>query len=112
MGAGCPKGVTEFLRSFTLEEEHKPKGMQFTVEIPDDVAARLSESGADLPRRALEGFALEELRSGHITELQLRKMLGLARIEMDSFLKAHGVYQTYTLEDFEKEREALKDLGI
>lgn len=32
--------------------------MQLTVEIPDEVAIRPAESGADLSRRVLEGFAL------------------------------------------------------
>ena len=61
---------------------------------------------------ALEAFALEELRAGHITESQLRKMLGLGRIQLDGFLKAHGIYQDYTLEDFEAERQALKEIGL
>ena len=34
-------------------------------------------------------------------------MLGLARIELDGFLKAHGIYQEYTVEDFEQEQQAL-----
>lgn len=86
--------------------------MQLTVEIPDDVASHLHEVGGDLPRRALEGLALEELRAGRITEPQLRRMLGLARVELDGFLKAHGIFQDYTPEDFEQERQALRDLGL
>ena len=86
--------------------------MQFTVEIPDSIANRLVETGADLSRRALEGLALEELRTGRITEPQLCEMLGLARIELDGFLKSHGIYEDYTLEDFEEERLALKELGL
>ena len=61
---------------------------------------------------ALEGVALEELRAGRITEVQLRHMLGLARIELDGFLKARCIYQEYALEDFEHERQALKELGL
>jgi hypothetical protein len=41
--------------------------MNLTVEIPDDLAARLSAAGGDLSRRALEGFALEEYKSGRLT---------------------------------------------
>ena len=67
--------------------------MEVTVHIPDDLAARLTEDGGDLARRALEAFALEELRASRISEPELRKMLGLARIELDGFLKSHGVYQ-------------------
>lgn len=86
--------------------------MLVTMEIPDDIARSITEQGGDLSRRALEGFALEELRAGRITEVQLCEMLGLARIEKDGFLKAHGIYEEYTLEDFEEERRALKELGF
>lgn len=86
--------------------------MFLAVEIPDDIATRLAQAGGDLSRRALEGFALEELRAGRITEVQLRKMLGLARIEMDEFLKGHGIYQDYSLDDFEQERQALRQIGL
>ena len=86
--------------------------MKVTLHIPDDIAAHLTQGGGDLTRRALESFALEELRAGRITEPELRKMLGLARIQLDGFLKSHGIYQDYTLEDFEQERQALKDLGL
>ena len=86
--------------------------MRLTVDIPDEVASHLTEVGGNLPRRALEGLALEELRAGHITEPQLRTMLGLARVELDAFLKAHGIFQDYTLEDFERERQALRNQGL
>lgn len=86
--------------------------MEVTIQIPDDLAAQLIAGGSDLSRLALEGFALEELRAGRITEPQLREMLGLARIELDDFLKSHGVYQDYTWEDFEQERQELKELGF
>jgi hypothetical protein len=86
--------------------------MEVILQIPDAIAPHLTEDGGDLSRVALESVALEALRAGRITEVQLRKMLGLARIELDGFLKAHGIYQEYTLEDFEQERQALIDLGI
>jgi hypothetical protein len=36
----------------------------------------LSAVGGDLSRRALEALALEEYRSGHLTEAELQKLLG------------------------------------
>jgi len=86
--------------------------MQVSVQIPDDLAPRLAEGGDDLSRRVLEGFALEELRAGRITEPELCQMLGLARLQLDGFLKTQGVYEEYTLADFEKERAALKGLEL
>jgi len=85
--------------------------MEVTFSIPDELPASVTAAG-DLSRRALEAFALEELRAGRLTEVELRRMLGLERIELDGFLKAHGIYQEYTLEDFEEERKALKELGL
>ena len=54
-------------------------------------------------RRVLEAFALEELKAGCITEAELGRMLGLARIQIDGFLKAHGVYEDVTIEDIERD---------
>lgn len=85
--------------------------MEVTFQIPDELVSSVAATG-DLPRRALEAFALEELRAGRITEQQLGKMLSLARIQIDGFLKPHGIYQDYTMEDFEEERRALKELGL
>ncbi len=85
--------------------------MEVTFQIPDELVSSVAASG-DLPRRALEAFALEELRAGRITEVQLCEMLSLARIQVDGFLKSHGVFEEYTVEDFEEERSALKELGL
>jgi hypothetical protein len=85
--------------------------MNVNFDIPNDIGARLAPAG-DLSRKVLETFALQELKAGRITEPELCEMLGLARIQLDGFLKAHGVYEDYTMEDFEKERAALKSLGF
>ncbi len=82
--------------------------MDVTLSIPDDIASQLMAAGGDLRRRALENFALEELRSGHISEVQLRQMLGLERLELDGFLKAHGIYEVVTLADIERDVADLK----
>jgi Uncharacterised protein family (UPF0175) len=87
--------------------------MELTVQIPDDLASRMSASESDLSRRALEALALEEFKSGRITKPELRRLLGFGtRYRLDGFLKSHEVYEDYTLEDFELERDALKQLGF
>jgi len=87
--------------------------MNLTVEIPDDLAARLSATGEDLSRRALEAFALEEYRNGRLTAPELRRLLGFGtRYQLDGFLKAHEVWIDYTMEDFERDREALERLRL
>jgi hypothetical protein len=87
--------------------------MEVTVQIPDDLANRMTAGGGDLSRRALEALAIEEFKTGHLTKPELRRLLGFeTRYELDGFLKAHQVCEEYTLEDFERERDALKDLGF
>ncbi|MGD1072915.1 MAG: UPF0175 family protein [Bryobacteraceae bacterium] len=76
--------------------------MEVSFEIPDDLAGRAIAPG-DLSRRALEACAREEFRGGRITQPELRRMLGLGRIELDGFLKSHGVYEDVTIEDIERD---------
>jgi hypothetical protein len=86
--------------------------MDVTLHIPHDLASRMS-SGGDLPRRALEALAAEEFKNGRITKPDLRRLLGFGnRYQLDGFLKAHDVYEDYTMEDFERERAALRELGL
>jgi hypothetical protein len=88
--------------------------MQLTVQIPDDIAERLGEGVDDgLSRRALEALFAEEFRLGRLNKPDLRRLLGFeTSYEIDGFLKAHNVYENYSMEDFEREREALKSLGF
>lgn len=86
--------------------------MNLTVEIPDDIASRLSAGGVDLSRRALEGFALEEFKRGRISENALGRMLGLTRYELDGFLKAHDVWIDYSVDELRRDVETLERLGF
>jgi hypothetical protein len=87
--------------------------MDLTVQIPDDVAQRLCATGGDLSRRALEALVTEEFKQGHLTKPDLRRLLGLETgDQIDSFLKAHGVWIDYTIEDLERERTGLRRLGF
>jgi hypothetical protein len=84
--------------------------MNLVLHIPDDFAERLSSAG-DVERQALEGLALESYRLGRVSKAQLRRLLGLERLEVDGFLKAHDVYDPYTLEDLERERAAVRSFN-
>lgn len=87
--------------------------MELTVQIPDDLARRMSAAGGDLSRRALEALAIEEYKIGHLTKPELRRLLDFGtRYELDGFLKAHEVYEDYTMEDLEQELQGLNRLGI
>jgi Uncharacterised protein family (UPF0175) len=87
--------------------------MNITVRIPDELAARLAAEGGDLERRALEGFAVVEYQAGRLTAFELRQLLDIpTRYDLDGFLKARGVFEDYTLEDLERERQTLERLGF
>lgn len=74
------------------------------VQLPEDVARHLASRWRDLPRAALESLALEGYRSGALTQSQVRRMLGFqTRMEVDGFLKDHGVNLEYTVEDLDHE---------
>jgi hypothetical protein len=88
--------------------------MNVTIQIPDELARDLAASGGDLSRRALEAFALEEYKNGHLTKPAMRRLLGFGtRDQLDGFLKAHAVVEDLpTLDDLEREREDLRSLGF
>jgi hypothetical protein len=87
--------------------------MDVTVQIPDDIAARLCAAGSDLSRGALEGLALEEYKKERITKAELRRLLGFGtRYELDGFLKAHEVWINYTVEDAHRDAATLQRLGF
>jgi hypothetical protein len=46
--------------------------MNVTVHIPDDLAKRLTATGGDLSRRALEALATEEYKHGRLTKPELQ----------------------------------------
>jgi hypothetical protein len=81
--------------------------MQITLELPEDIATALTAKGEDLPRTALEAFALEAYRAQKLSTAQLRRLLGYqTRMQVHAFLKAHGVYLHYTVTDLEHDRRA------
>ena len=86
--------------------------MNLTVEIPDDMAQRLSTARGDLSRRALEALAAEGYRQGRPHKPDLRRLLGFTMSDqIDTFLRAHEVRSDYTVEDLERERSGLR-LGM
>lgn len=86
--------------------------MNVTVRIPDELAKRLTASGADLERRALEGFALAAYQAGNLTQFELHEVLHFeTRFEFDDFLKAHGITEPVTLEDVQRDLADLKAFG-
>ena len=85
--------------------------MHVTLEIPEDLGRRLATDPGALPRAALEGLALEGVRTGKLTISQARRLVGIrSRYEMDGFLKAHGVLLELTIEDVRRDSDVARAL--
>jgi hypothetical protein len=85
--------------------------MQVAIELPEDIGEELRAKWQDFPRQVLESVALEGYRSGALTAAQVRQLLGFkSRMEVDPFLKEHGVFLEYTLDDLDRDRKAHRQL--
>lgn len=74
--------------------------MTITLNLPEDIAEALSVQEKDLSRAALESLALEGYRVRHLSEEQVRRMLGFdSRFQVHDFLKRHETYLDYTEAD-------------
>jgi post-segregation antitoxin (ccd killing protein) len=105
--------LTATPESSTLERAGAGVLTQLTVQIPDDLAQRLSASGVDLSRRALEAWAADEYRKGFLYKTDLWRLFGFQTSgQIDAFLKAHDVYETYSVKDIESQVAGLIRLGV
>jgi hypothetical protein len=63
-------------------------------------------------RTQRSSFAPEGYRSGNFTDEQVPKTLGYGtRLLVDGFLKEHGVYLDYTLEDLDPDTETSREFS-
>ena len=82
--------------------------MTITLDIPEELAARLGDRANSMSR---ESLGLAALKEGLWTEAELGQFLGLPRLAMEQFLKDHGVEIPYTWEDLERERALYRQLA-
>jgi hypothetical protein len=83
--------------------------MTIVLNLPEDIARGLSAQGIDLSRTALESLALEGYRAGHLSEEQVRRMLGFdSRFDVHAFLKLHLTHLNYTEADLEHDLEVAR----
>jgi hypothetical protein len=75
-----------------------------SVTIPEEV---LRAPNGETSRRILEQFALEGYKSGQLSHADVGRLLGFETpVEVDGFLKEHGVYNVdYTDEELAREEE-------
>lgn len=78
--------------------------MEVTITLPEDIATVFLGGGENLEREVLEATALEGYRVRKLSQAQVRRMLDFATdMQTDSFLKEHGIYVEYDMQDIERE---------
>jgi hypothetical protein len=83
--------------------------MQLTLDIPDDIAARLlAVDGDDLARSAVEHIALTGYTEGKLSRFQVQRLLGFDnRWDTENWLGSHGASMQYSMDDLELDRANL-----
>ena len=80
--------------------------MQVTLDLPEELARYLGRDTQALSRAALEALVLEGVRSGRLSTVQARRVLGFrTRDQMDGFFKTHGLDLPLTLEQVRRDSE-------
>lgn len=82
--------------------------MQITIDLPDEVVQRLDLSPEYLSRRVLEAFVVEAYDAQQLTTAEVGRILDLDRFEVDSFLKQHQAYLSYTIADFDQDLRTMQ----
>jgi hypothetical protein len=87
--------------------------MHIALDIPDNIQGVIAQD-QDPARATLEALALEGYRSDRLSEYDVQRLLGFeTRMEVHGFLKEHGVYLHYGMEDLEHDiRESDRILAI
>ena len=87
--------------------------MTITFDISDRAAEVLAGSAGEDPSRALlEAFALEGYRTERLSEYQVQQLLGFEYFEqVHGFLKEHGAYLNYSMEDLDRDMAAALDVS-
>ena len=84
--------------------------MQITIEIPDDIAERLTKQVGNLSRHTLEALAIEGYRSERLSHGQVGRILGLSWWEVEGLLSDAKAYLHYDEADLEQDRETMRTL--
>jgi hypothetical protein len=86
--------------------------MEVVLSVDDSVASDLLRNGEkSSDRRALELWAVNGYKRGKLSEYQVKVMLRFdSRFDVDAFLKEHGAYYDYTLEELDRGTASLGTL--
>ncbi|MFN0136099.1 MAG: UPF0175 family protein [Phycisphaerae bacterium] len=85
--------------------------MKITFELPDALDAAIeTQLNGDAPRFAMEAMVIELYRTARISLGQVGALLGLTRIEAQTWLAGRGVPLNYDIGDLDADRRTLARL--
>ena len=84
--------------------------MEVVLEIPDNIAKQLQTKGRSLNQRALEDLAVESYRCEELSLGQLAELLNLSINDANGLLKRRGIFDEFSLEEFEEQRRSMERL--
>ena len=86
--------------------------MHVNFELPDEFAQRLQAKWQDtLQHYVWERIVMEAYRDELLTSREVGEILGVDRFDVEGLCKKYQI-STYTLEDFNRDGETLKQLGL
>jgi predicted HTH domain antitoxin len=85
--------------------------LTITLDVPEEIEAKLRSDGPKLNAEVREIYALELYRQGRLDFHELSEMLGLDHIRTSELLQRHRIYRgSITMEDLERDWQTLNDL--
>lgn len=84
--------------------------MQITIELPDDIAEKITQKVSNLSRYTLEALAIEGYRTTGLSHGEVGRILNLSWWEVEALLKAASADLHYTQADLEQDRAAFQKL--
>lgn len=85
--------------------------MAITIELPHEIENQLAMKWREeLPRKILEAIAVEGYKEEALSHQQVAKLLDLDRLQTDAFLKKHGAFLAYGLEEYEADQVILDQM--
>ena len=84
--------------------------MQVVLEIPDHLATQLQTNGRTLKQRTLEDLAVEAYRLKELSLGQFAEMLDTSINDANGILKARGISDDFSLEEFAAQRKSMERL--
>ena len=86
--------------------------MHISIDLPDDLVARLQEHWGDLSGRALEAVAVAAYRDGILSAADVGRLLGhTSRWETERFLNDRRAFLEYSEDDADRDTDALRHIG-